>query len=118
MAGGALGSGLRFALGLAFPQTPGRFPLTTLLINLTGSFLLGLVNALAVRTTMLNRELTVFLGAGLCGGFTTFSTFSAEMLSLWELDRTWMLLAYAATSLLGGLAAAALGVAVGTSFTR
>lgn len=118
MAGGALGSGLRFALGLALPQTAGRFPFATLAINIIGSFVLGVVSALATRTTMLNRDLTVFLGAGLCGGFTTFSTLSVEMYSLWELDRTWMMLAYASTSLIGGFLAAVLGVTVVSSLTR
>jgi len=118
MAGGAIGSGLRFALGLALPQAAGRFPFTTLAINIVGSFVLGVVSALAARTTTLNRELTVFLGAGLCGGFTTFSTLSVEMFSLWELDRTWMMLAYALASLIGGFLAAVLGVTVVTSLTR
>lgn len=118
MAGGAIGSGLRFALGLALPQGAGRFPVTTLIINIVGSFVLGAVSALATRTTSLHRDLIVFLGAGLCGGFTTFSTLSVEMFSLWELDRTWMMLAYALASLIGGFLAAVLGVTVVTSLTR
>lgn len=118
MAGGAIGSGLRFVLGLAMPTSAGRFPFTTLAINIVGSFVLGVVSALAARTSVLNRELTLFLGAGLCGGFTTFSTFSVEMLSLWELDRTWPMVAYAAASLLGGFIAALLGITVVSSLTR
>lgn len=118
MAGGAIGSGLRFVVGLAMPMSAGRFPFTTLAINVVGSFVLGVVSAMATRTTVLNRELTLFLGAGLCGGFTTFSTFSVEMISMWELDRTWPMLAYALASLVGGFLAALLGISVVSSFTR
>jgi CrcB protein len=118
MAGGAIGSGLRFVVGLVMPVSAGRFPFTTLAINVVGSFVLGVVSAMAARTSLLNRELTLFLGAGLCGGFTTFSTFSVEMLSLWELDRTWPMLAYAVASLVGGFLAALLGITVVSSLTR
>ncbi|MBS1560000.1 MAG: fluoride efflux transporter CrcB [Bacteroidetes bacterium] len=118
MAGGAIGSGLRFMVGLAVPMSAGRFPITTLAINVVGSFVLGVVSAMAARTTVLNRELTLFLGAGLCGGFTTFSTFSVELISMWELDRVWPMLAYALASLVGGFLAALLGISVVSSLTR
>lgn len=118
MAGGAIGSGLRFVVGLVMPVSAGRFPFTTLAINVVGSFVLGVVSAMATRTSVLNRELTLFLGAGLCGGFTTFSTFSVEMISMWELDRTWPMVAYALASLVGGFLAALLGISVVTSLTR
>lgn len=118
MAGGAIGSGLRFVVGLVMPVSAGRFPFTTLAINMVGSFVLGVVSALATRTSVLNRELTLFLGAGLCGGFTTFSTFSVELMSMWELDRTWPMAAYALASLVGGFLAALLGISVVSSLTR
>ncbi len=118
MAGGAIGSGLRFVVGLVMPVSAGRFPFTTLAINVVGSFVLGVVSAMATRTSVLNRELTLFLGAGLCGGFTTFSTFSVEMISMWELDRTWPMVAYALASLVGGFLAALLGISVVSSLTR
>jgi len=118
MTGGALGSGLRFAAGLILPQTPGTIPITTLLINIGGSFILGVLSALAARTNLLSHELTLLLGTGLCGGFTTYSTYSMELYTLWELDQMWMLLAYALVSLVGGVLASYWGVSIVTSYSR
>lgn len=74
--GGALGSMLRLGATMVTPQT--RIPLATLLVNVLGSFVIGIALANVSRDHM-----THYLGVvGFCGGFTTFSTFSAESLSL------------------------------------
>lgn len=80
-AGGFVGSILRYLVGLVVPAS-GSFPLATFLINLVGSLLLGFLTALALRGAMPNDQLSLMLRVGLCGGFTTFSTFSVESASL------------------------------------
>jgi len=76
--GGAVGSIFRYLLQQALNQQ--QFPYGTLLVNITGCFLIGIFWALAIRGT--NGPLITFLVAGFCGGFTTFSTFAFENISL------------------------------------
>ena len=84
-AGGFVGAVSRYGLGL-IPLASG-LPLVTLLINFTGSVVIGAVaEAASLAPTALPREAVLFLKVGLCGGFTTFSTFSLE-----TLDRGWRL---------------------------
>ena len=80
--GGALGACGRYAVSL-LPWT-GRFPLATLLTNLLGALLIGLVAGLSGGGRIPERW-TLFWKTGVCGGFTTFSTFSLESMNLlWE----------------------------------
>lgn len=82
-AGGFVGAVSRYGLGL-IPLASG-LPLVTLLINLVGSVVIGAVaEAASLTPTALPREAVLFLKVGLCGGFTTFSTFSLETLELIE----------------------------------
>jgi CrcB protein len=108
-AGGGAGSLLRYGMGRHWPVGTG-FPTSTLLINLSGSLLLG---ALVVAVTDIwrpHRLLRPALGTGVLGGYTTFSTFSLEVRT--ELARhAWgIATGYLAASVVGGLAAAALGM--------
>ena len=82
--GGGLGSTLRYLLGLLGAQLLGQpSPWMTWGINLLGSLALGYLFGLSDRTLgSWSPELRILLGAGFCGGFTTFSTFSAEALGL------------------------------------
>lgn len=80
--GGALGSLLRFAVGRLFPAAPAALPWSTLGINVLGSFVLGLLAGASVARPEASPALRAFLGIGLLGGFTTFSTFSVETISL------------------------------------
>ena len=76
-AGGAVGAILRHLVGMV-PLTPENgFPVKTFLINVIGSFIIGLVAALTAKYT-LNPRLVLFLKVGICGGFTTFSSFALE----------------------------------------
>lgn len=78
--GGGLGAMLRFffsALG-----RPGSFPIQTLLINITGSFFIGIIFALSLKSNLISDHLKLFLATGICGGFTTFSAFSLENMQL------------------------------------
>jgi len=65
-------------------RTGGTFPLGTLLINITGAFVLGFLIRYAVATPALTPELRALLTTGFCGGYTTFSTFSFETATLIE----------------------------------
>jgi len=81
-AGGALGSVLRFLLSTAVQERAGAFPLGTLIVNVTGSLLLGFVMEYALATPAISREARALLTTGFCGGYTTFSTFSYETMKL------------------------------------
>jgi len=88
-AGSAIGGVSRYLLGgFLQRQTAGTFPIGTLLINISGSFLLGLILRYAVDTPTLTPEARGFLTVGFCGGYTTFSTFSYETVALME-DGQW-----------------------------
>ena len=82
-AGGAVGAVLRYLIGLIPLNPENGFPIKTFLINVAGCFVIGLVAALAARAS-LNPRITLFLKVGICGGFTTFSTFSLEAYSLFD----------------------------------
>jgi CrcB protein len=108
-AGGLAGTELRYGLGLAFPETVGTMPWTTLGINVAGSFVLA-----ALTTVWMARPQTAFwlragLGPGLLGSFTTFSAvaFSINQLARAGDHPEWI--AYLGLSLLLGLGAAAGG---------
>jgi fluoride exporter len=88
-AGSAIGGVSRYLVqGFVQRLTAGTFPVGTLLINLTGSFLLGLILRYGVDTPTLTPEVRAFLTIGFCGGYTTFSTFSYETIALME-DGQW-----------------------------
>jgi CrcB protein len=101
--GSALGGMSRYLLGGAIQRVGSAgFPLGTLVINITGSFLLGLFLRYAVDTPTLTPEWRAFLTVGFCGGYTTFSTFSYETVALLE-DGQW------------GRAAAYVGLSLGVA---
>jgi CrcB protein len=81
--GGAAGSLARYLLGTALLDASGRVPVATLVINVTGSFVLGYL-LVALPATPRPAPLRTALTVGVCGGFTTFSTFSAETVALFE----------------------------------
>ena len=82
--GGAGGSILRYLLGGAIQRSSGSgFPIGTMLVNVSGCFLIGIL-VRQFLNMQLSHELRALLIVGFCGGFTTFSTFSAETLALIE----------------------------------
>jgi CrcB protein len=111
---GATGTAARFALSeWATKRWPGTFPLATLLINVTGAFALGLLMTAGGAGSALAQARLV-LGTGFLGGYTTFSTLSYDTHSLYrsgQIRAAWL---NALGSLAIGLAAAALGIAIGT----
>lgn len=87
--GSAVGGVGRYLLGGAIQRLMGTtFPSGTLVINITGSFLLGAIIRFAVETPSISPEMRAFLTIGLCGGYTTFSTFSYETAAMLE-DGEW-----------------------------
>lgn len=100
--GGAIGAVLRYAVGQWLAHD--RFPVATLAVNVAGSFVLGLVVFAG-----LNSETTLFVGAGACGSFTTYSSFSVQTVRLWETDDRLRASIYAIGTL--GLCLLAAGVA-------
>jgi CrcB protein len=82
-AGAALGGVARFLLAPIIQQRiSGGFPGGTLVINITGSFLLGFIMRYALQVGTMSPELRLLLTTGFCGGYTTFSTFSYETATL------------------------------------
>ena len=116
-AGGALGSLLRYWITLLAVAWLGeRMPWGTILINVTGSFLIGAVAALAEPGSrwMLSPDVRLFLMVGVCGGYTTFSAFSLQTLALFQAGDPARAMANIALSLIACLAAVWAGHALGT----
>ncbi len=111
-AGSALGGVSRYLVGgLIQRLLDTTFPAGTLVVNVTGSFLLGVFLRYAMDTPTLTPELRAFLTIGFCGGYTTFSTFSYESVALFE-EGDWTRAAvYVTLSLVLSLLAMVLGFA-------
>ena len=81
-AGGFIGSVLRYLVSQLMKQTGGGFPWGTLIVNLLGCLLIGILGGLISRNGNISHNLALFLTVGLCGGFTTFSTYIATSVIL------------------------------------
>jgi CrcB protein len=106
--GGALGSAARYELGVLWSQPADQLPWTTLLINLVGALLLGMLVVAITELWRPHRLVRPLLGTGVLGGFTTFSTFALQLRLLPEP----LAFGYLVLSILGGLLAAAAGMAL------
>ena len=112
--GGGTGSVLRYCVQMALHEriVPYSFPWATFTVNILGSFLIGLFYTLSARFN-LSTEMRMLLTTGLCGGFTTFSSFGYESLMLLTEGNIAAAAAYSGGSLLLGLLAAGAGVLAG-----
>lgn len=107
--GGGLGSVCRYAVSIAMTRSGSPLPWATLLVNVLGCLLIGVLAQTLTRDSVL-RGLFI---AGFCGGFTTFSTFSLECLTMWQAQQFGWLALYVGASFVLGLTAVAGGVALG-----
>lgn len=103
--GGFIGSICRYLIGLLPIETNSGFPVKTLAINIIGSFALGLLAAAAAKGRSLDPQLALMLRVGVCGGFTTFSTFAYEAADLIKGGQAMTALAYMILSMVLGVAA-------------
>ena len=115
--GGAVGAMMRYGLELRVTLLAGSaFPWGTLLVNVVGCFLAGLLFALAVTRIPLSDLLRNGLQIGLLGGFTTFSAFSIDAITLFDQGLWLRGLLYIVTSVIVSLLGAYLGMSVGRNF--
>jgi CrcB protein len=110
--GGVLGAEARYGLGVLAPHSPHQFPWTTLVINVLGCLLIGVLMGVLGRQADPPRLARPFLGTGILGGFTTFSTFSVDVDTLAHHGRWGVAVAYlVATAVLCFVAVAVAGQA-------
>ena len=112
--GGVLGASARYGVGLLLPHRAGTFPLGTVLINVAGGFLIGvLIDAVAARPLLRPFAIT-----GILGGFTTFSTYAVDTEQLLAAGRLATAGAYLVGTLAGALVATWLGLALARKVRR
>lgn len=99
--GGGMGSMLRYWIGLHLNN---NFPYGTLLVNILGSLLIGIIFGLTLKFSNISQNTVLFLATGFCGGFTTFSTFAYENYQFVRQNEFMIFALYAGTSVLLGLA--------------
>lgn len=103
MLGGAVGSALRYITGIACQSVRWlNMPWGTVVVNITGCFLLGMLLGLGERYTSIQKDIYLMLTVGLCGSFTTFSTFAADIFRLNETGHFWLALGYLTLSVVCG----------------
>lgn len=113
LAGAGLGGMARYTLGTwIMAKYGGRFPLGTMLINISGAFLIGLLMTLLTERWQPHPNWRLFLVVGVLGGYTTFSSFEYETLQAVRDGARWMGLLYVAGSVVLGYLAVWLGAAV------
>lgn len=108
-AGSFLGGAARYLISLAMKGLKKGFPWATLVVNLMGCFLIGLLWGVFSKNGTEGSNWALFLTVGLCGGFTTFSTFSKEALVMLQGGNVWGFAGYVAVSLVAGIALVAFG---------
>ncbi len=107
--GGMIGSILRYGISCLDIREAWLFPVRTFAVNMLGCLLIGLISAWAEDSARIDPKLLLFLKAGLCGGFTTFSTFSLETYALMNSGHTATAFGYVAASVMLGTALVFLG---------
>jgi len=108
-AGSFVGGAARYLVSLLMKGAGKGFPWGTLTVNLLGCFLIGLLWGLFSKSSSEGSSWAMFLTVGLCGGFTTFSTFSKEALVMLQAGNVWGFAAYVGISLVAGILLVALG---------
>lgn len=112
-AGSFIGGIARYIVSLAMKGISKGFPWATVLVNLSGCLIIGLLWGFLSRNASESTSWGLFLTVGLCGGFTTFSTFSKEALTMLQTGQIWGFASYIALSIPAGIALVALGYYIG-----
>lgn len=116
--GGGLGALARYGLAHAWPTRPGLFPWGTFLTNVIGCFLIGVLMVLITEIWTAHHLVRPFLGVGVLGGFTTFSTYAVEARGLLQPGTVGLAAVYLTGTLLAALIAVVLGVWLTRTLTR
>lgn len=108
--GGALGASARYGVGLLLINLSNLFPFATLVVNIAGSFFLALLFASQYASPESQQQLWLLLGVGVLGAFTTFSTFSLDVVLLLQQGDWFKAALYAALNVFGCIAAVGLAL--------
>jgi CrcB protein len=115
--GGFIGSVSRFlASNYMTKNFPSLYPFGTFAVNVIGCFIIGIIYSLTEERAILSNESRLLLATGFCGGFTTFSAFSAENLALIKDDQYGLVFIYISLSVVAGILFTYLGTVVGKNF--
>ncbi|WP_067274306.1 fluoride efflux transporter CrcB [Streptomyces jeddahensis] len=112
--GGAAGAAARYGASLLWPAAPSAFPWTILVVNTVGCAVMGVLMVVITEGRQTHRLVRPFLGTGVLGGFTTFSTYAVDIVRLTDLREVRTALAYLALTPVAALAA----VWAGSAATR
>ena len=111
--GGGIGSGLRYLVGKYIPNSNVGFPWSTFSVNLIGCLIIGIVMDYFIRTTAdLKSDLALFTTIGICGGFTTFSSFAYENILTIRAEDNLLSLSYIGLSLILGMVMVLVGLKI------
>ena len=117
-AGGVAGALARWGAGVAWPASHAGFPLTTFLVNVVGCFAIGVLMVLVEDVFPGRRLLRPFVGTGLLGGFTTFSTYAVDTVRLAHASAVAVAALYLVATVLAALVACAAGLSVARRAVR
>jgi len=113
MAGGAIGAGARYLVGQAIAALLGQsWPYGTLIVNIGGGLAMGLLAGILARMALPSEAVRLFVGVGILGGFTTFSAFSLEMVTMLERGALVTAAGYALASVVGSVIALFAGLSL------
>lgn len=116
--GGGLGALARYGIALLLPRPPGGFPWATFFTNILGCLLIGVLMVLISEARSAHRLVRPFLGVGVLGGFTTFSTYAVEIRGLLQPGTAALAFAYLAGTLAGAMLAVFTGVMATRTLVR
>jgi fluoride exporter len=117
--GGAIGSMARYAIGVVIPTVPGTgFPTATLMINISGSLLIGLFMVATLERPSTSTATRLFLTTGVCGGFTTMSTLSVDVVQLLRAGKGASAVAYLTVTVIASLFATLAGMMAGRRIAK
>jgi CrcB protein len=114
--GGGFGSVLRYLISTQLNTSENQLYAGTFLVNILGCLLLGILVGLSFKNSWFSNEITLLLGIGFCGGFTTFSTFGLESYTLLREGHFGMFLLYAGGSLVVGILLVFFGIWLSRNF--